>query len=88
MHTPWGLKATDAIYTAGHQRGKDACRYEEAFNAALDLGDISFVAWLCGQVEPQEVLASTPPLLSQQVLLVLLQQLGYDLSTVSHSQAL
>ena len=66
----------------------DARRYEEAFNAALDLGDVNFVAWLCGQVEPQEVLASTPPLLSQQVLLVLLQQLGYDLSTVSHSQAL
>lgn len=49
----------------------------------LDLGDITLVAWLCAQVEPSALLGSSPPLLSQQVMLVLLQQLSFDLSQVS-----
>lgn len=58
------------------------CRYDDAFSKALDLGDVSTVAWLCSQVEPQALLGGSPPLLSQHVMLVLLQQLGYDLSEV------
>lgn len=40
------------------------------------------VAWLCSQVDPGSLLSHRPPALSQQILLSLIQQLGYDLFKV------
>lgn len=49
----------------------------------LELGDDKLVAWLCSKVKPHTVLNSQPPLLSQHILLALLQQLGHNLKEVS-----
>ena len=59
------------------------CRYEEAFLDVLDREDVSMVAWLCSQVDPGSLLSQKPPVLSQQILLPMLQQLGYDLLKVN-----
>lgn len=56
-------------------------RFAEAFSSALNCGDVGVVAWLCEVVQPSQVVTSSPPLLSQPVLLSLLQQLGFDLPT-------
>ena len=61
------------------------CRYEEAFLDVLDREDVSMVAWLCSQVDPGSLLSQKPPVLSQQILLPMLQQLGYDLLKVQVS---
>ncbi len=45
------------------------------------------VAWLCSQVEPGSLLSQKPPVLSQQILLPLIQQLGYDLLKVTAQHA-
>lgn len=58
------------------------CRYEEAFHRVLSLEDISMVAWLCSQLDPGSLLSQNPPMLNQQILLPLIQQLGVDLSEV------
>ena len=52
--------------------------------------DVAMVAWLCGQVDPGSLLSQTPPVLSQQILLPLIQQLGHDLLKVTpqHCKAL
>ncbi|DBA67146.1 TPA: hypothetical protein ACH3X2_001468 [Trebouxia sp. C0005] len=54
-------------------------KYEEAFHKVLTLEDVGMVAWLCSQVDPGSLLSQRPPALSQQILLSLIQQLGYDL---------
>ncbi|KAL0055405.1 hypothetical protein WJX82_000055 [Trebouxia sp. C0006] len=54
-------------------------KYEEAFHKVLTLEDVGMVAWLCSQVDPGSLLSHRPPALSQQILLSLIQQLGYDL---------
>ena len=56
-------------------------RYDEAFSKVLELANADMVAWLCGQVDVT-ILRRQPPLLSQGVLLALIQQLGVDLSRV------
>ena len=48
----------------------------------LTLEDVGMVAWLCSQVDPGSLLSHRPPALSQQILLSLIQQLGYDLFKV------
>lgn len=53
-------------------------RYEEAFSKALGLQDVATVGWLCAQTDAATVLSTTPPALSQMVLLSLLQQLAAD----------
>ena len=63
----------------------DLCsRYLEAFTLVLELGDDRLVAWLTSQLQPHTILGAHPPLLSQHILLALLQQLGHDLKEVSH----
>jgi hypothetical protein len=57
-----------------------SARYEEAFSAALGLQDAGTVAWLCSQADAATVLSGSTPLLSQMVLLSLIQQLSSDLS--------
>lgn len=49
----------------------------------LELGDDKLVAWLCSNLDPHTVLGSQPALLSQHILLALLQQLGHNLTEVS-----
>lgn len=56
-------------------------RYEEAFSRALGLQDVSTVGWLCSQADAAAVLSTSPPALSQMVLLSLVQQLAADIST-------
>lgn len=58
-----------------------AGRYEEAFSKALTLQDVGIVSWLCTQVDAAAVLSTTPPALSQMVVLSLIQQLSADLHT-------
>ena len=41
------------------------------------------VSWLCQQLDPGSALSQSPPRLSQQLLLPLIQQLGHDLHKVS-----
>ncbi|KAH9304800.1 hypothetical protein KI387_009204, partial [Taxus chinensis] len=55
------------------------CKFEEAFNKALTMNDVSIVSWLCSQVDPKSLFLMVPLPLSQGVLLALVQQLGHDL---------
>jgi enhancer of mRNA-decapping protein 4 len=55
-------------------------KYEEAFNAALQLTDVSIVSWLCSQVDLHALCTMVPIPLSQGVLLALLQQLACDIA--------
>eukprot|EP01097_Dermamoeba_algensis_P000421 TRINITY_DN1146_c0_g2_i1.p1 TRINITY_DN1146_c0_g2~~TRINITY_DN1146_c0_g2_i1.p1 ORF type:complete len:206 (-),score=54.22 TRINITY_DN1146_c0_g2_i1:189-806(-) len=55
-------------------------KYEQAFDTALSASNLDLVTWLCSQVNPGVVFSSTPPVLSQAVLLSLMQQLGVDLT--------
>lgn len=48
----------------------------------LTLEDVGMVAWLCSQVDPGSLLSHRPPVLSQQILLSLIQQLGYNMFKV------
>ena len=59
------------------------CRYEEAFHDVLIMEDVNMVAWLCSQVDPGSLLSQKPAVLSQQLLLPLMRQLGYDLLKVT-----
>ena len=54
-------------------------RYEQAFSMALGLQDVRTVAWLCTLVDAATVLSGNSPLLSQMVLLSLIQQLSSDM---------
>ncbi|XVF03563.1 hypothetical protein REPUB_Repub05bG0004500 [Reevesia pubescens] len=56
------------------------CKYDEAFNIALQRSDLSIVAWLCSQVDLRSILLTAPFPLSQGVLLSLLQQLACDIN--------
>ncbi|KAK4755116.1 hypothetical protein SAY87_008873 [Trapa incisa] len=56
-------------------------KYEEAFAMALHRSDVAIVSWLCFQVDLGRVLGLVPMPLSQGVLLALLQQLAYDISS-------
>eukprot|EP00963_Diacronema_lutheri_P010059 scaffold950_cov360-Pavlova_lutheri.AAC.26 len=57
----------------------EARKYEEAYNKVLSLGNVETVVWLCKQVDATAIFNFTPPLLSQGVLLSLMQQLSTDL---------
>eukprot|EP00899_Mesostigma_viride_P007149 jgi/Mesvir1/16435/Mv18157-RA.2 len=56
----------------------DEGSYEEAFNRALTLADLSVVTWVCRQVDVSQLLGGEPPALSQGVLLSLVSQLATD----------
>ncbi|KAE8098914.1 hypothetical protein FH972_016942 [Carpinus fangiana] len=58
-------------------------KYDEAFTAALQRSDVTIVSWLCSQVDLRGILSAVPLLLSQGVLLSLLQQLACDISNDS-----
>ncbi|XP_051133528.1 enhancer of mRNA-decapping protein 4-like isoform X2 [Andrographis paniculata] len=55
-------------------------KYEEAFTIALQRSDVAIVSWLCSQVDIPGILTTDPVVLSQGVLLSLLQQLACDIS--------
>lgn len=55
-------------------------KYNEAFSKVLSLQDLSTLGWLCSIVDAPSTLAISPPVLSQMVLLSLLQQLAADLN--------
>lgn len=57
-------------------------RYQEAFNVILNLGDIPTLVWLCSILGPSTVLSSN--LLAQTTLLILLNQLAFELSQVRY----
>ena len=63
-------------------------RYEDAFSKALSMQDVAIVGWLCAQADAAVLLSSTPPALSQMVLLSLVQQLAADISTGASSSKL
>ena len=45
----------------------------------LSNSDVDLLVWLCAQLLPDDVFASSPPVLGQGVILSLVQQLGCDL---------
>ncbi|OQR91036.1 enhancer of mRNA-decapping protein [Achlya hypogyna] len=53
--------------------------YEVAFQTALGAENVALVFYTCGHAEPAAVLGSRPPVLSQMIVLCLVQQLGSDL---------
>ena len=53
----------------------------QAFDLALTANNLEAVEYICAQVQPGEVLESEPPILSQALLLSLIQQLSFDLSS-------
>eukprot|EP01114_Cavostelium_apophysatum_P014764 TRINITY_DN3907_c0_g2_i1.p1 TRINITY_DN3907_c0_g2~~TRINITY_DN3907_c0_g2_i1.p1 ORF type:complete len:1160 (-),score=315.41 TRINITY_DN3907_c0_g2_i1:451-3906(-) len=53
-------------------------KFEEAFTSALSARNMQVLVWLCGQLDTQTIFSNDR--LSQQVLLSLIQQLGFDLS--------
>ena len=53
----------------------------QAFDLALNANNLEAVEYICGQIQPGEVLESDPPILSQALLLSLIQQLSFDLSS-------
>ena len=53
----------------------------QAFDLALTANNLEAVEYICAQVQPGEVLESEPPILSQDLLLSLVQQLSFDLSS-------
>lgn len=59
-------------------------RFADAFSAALNCGDVQVVEWLCEKVNSAQVVTASPPLLSQPVLLSLLQQLGFNVPSKPH----
>ena len=58
-------------------------RHEDAFHKVLGLEDVGRLSWLCRQLDPGTILSQNLPKLSQQLLLPLIQQLGFDLLEVS-----
>lgn len=64
-------------------------RYEDAFSKALSLQDVAIVSWLCSKVsQGTAILSTSPPALSQMVLLSLVQQLAADLGRGEHTYKL
>lgn len=59
-----------------HIQGKS---YNSAFELALSTSDLQLVTYLCHQVDPDTVFDKSPSLLSQPVLLSLIQQLSVNL---------
>lgn len=53
--------------------------YNSAFELALSTSDLQLVTYLCQQVDPDVVFYKSPSLLSQPVLLSLIQQLSVNL---------
>ena len=53
----------------------------KAFDLALTANNLEAVEYICAQIQPGEVLESDPPILSQALLLSLIQQLSFDLSS-------
>ncbi|KAI6654339.1 Enhancer of mRNA-decapping protein 4-like [Oopsacas minuta] len=53
----------------------------QAFDLALTANNLEAVEYICAQVQPGEVLESDPPILSQALLLSLIQQLSFDLTS-------
>lgn len=64
-------------------------RFEDAFSKALSLQDVTIVSWLCTKVsQGTAIISSSPPALSQMVLLSLVQQLAADLGRGEHTYKL
>ncbi|KAF0699379.1 Aste57867_10040 [Aphanomyces stellatus] len=62
----------------------DDRKYEEGFQLALGAENVALVRAACQQVDPQAVLGSRPPHLSQMIVLCLVQQLGSDVLNLEH----
>ncbi|XP_055802123.1 enhancer of mRNA-decapping protein 4-like isoform X2 [Solanum dulcamara] len=73
-------KYKDAFASKELSRLLVQCKYEDAFASALQRSEVSFVSWLCSQVDLPGILSMNPLPLSQGVLLSLLQQFAYDIS--------
>uniref|UniRef100_A0A6U4NC72 Enhancer of mRNA-decapping protein 4 C-terminal domain-containing protein n=1 Tax=Hemiselmis andersenii TaxID=464988 RepID=A0A6U4NC72_HEMAN len=56
-------------------------KWEEAFQEVLSQSDLRLVVWLCKSTQPQRIFATRPPSLTPPVVLSLVQQLGFDLSS-------
>lgn len=54
--------------------------YEEVFGRALGMQDVGLVSWLCAQTSVPDLSSREPPVLSQMVLLSLVQQLAAGLT--------
>ena len=61
--------------------------YESAFTEVLSSSNVDLLAWLCSQVQPDEMFGQLPPPLPQGVILSLIQQLGCDLSREPSARA-
>ena len=79
--------STSALHSPKHQDPKQELqnlirmgKFNEAFSKVLSLQDLNLLSWLCSIVDAPSTLAISPPVLSQMVLLSLLQQLSEDLS--------
>jgi len=59
----------------------DKNNYESAFTTVLSEQNLELVSWIISTVDPDIIFSQKPPALSQHVLISLIQQLGYDLST-------
>lgn len=53
-----------------------AGRFNEAFEQALGASDLALVTWLCAEAPRDDIFDVDPPLLSQTILLCLMQQVG------------
>ncbi len=56
-----------------------AGRFNEAFQRALGASDLDLVTWVCSEAPKDDIFDSDPPLLSQTILLCLMQQLTFHL---------
>lgn len=54
-------------------------RFNEAFQQALGASDLDLVTWLCAEAPRDDIFDVDPPLLSQTILLCLMQQLSFNL---------
>jgi enhancer of mRNA-decapping protein 4 len=82
---------TDALIVwvpaVGVHRLLSAGQFDAAFSRVLGNSNVDLLAWLCAQVQPDEVFAGSPPSLSQGVILSLVQQLGCDLQRDASTKA-
>mmetsp|Transcript_1943 Transcript_1943/g.3102 ORF Transcript_1943/g.3102 Transcript_1943/m.3102 type:complete len:379 (-) Transcript_1943:103-1239(-) len=56
-------------------------KYEEAFSKVLHLENLKWVTWICQCVDSRHVFSKRPPVLTSPVVLALVHQLGFDMTT-------
>ncbi|CAK4623945.1 hypothetical protein AeMF1_000036 [Aphanomyces euteiches] len=64
----------------------DEQKYEEGFQLALGAENVALVRAACSKIDPQTVLGTRPPFLSQMIILCLVQQLGSNALDLDHLQ--